>query len=260
MFSCSKEDFTINNLNNKIVILGHGGMGISQPYHINTYESILECINAGADGTEIDIQMTKDSVLIAYHSKDLSEETNLNGIVNDLEWGDIKNGYYYSTPYIKYSIISLEQLFSNIDNLHNYKFTFDCKLYTNSNNVFDFQKSFINAIAKLIDKYSLQKSLYIESQNSDFLMRLQEKDENYKLFIYPNSFENGLNIALSLDLYGITISSDDISLEQIETAHNNNLYIAIWNTHSKNKNIDAVNKNPDFIQTDRVKHLVYLLQ
>lgn len=255
---CEKDYLTIDNLNDEIIILGHGGMGIGQTYPMNTFESILKCINVGAVGSEIDVQLTKDSVLVAYHSKDLSDNTNISGTINDLDWNEIKNAYYVSTPYLNYSIISLEQLFSNIDNLRNYKFTFDCKLYTNKNST-DFQKTFVNSIARIIDKYNLENNVYIESQSNDFLIKLKEKNENYKLFIY-SSFENGLKTALNLDLYGITISTEDISKEQIEIAHRNNLYVAIWNTHSKNKNIEAVKKNPDFIQTDRVEYLVELLE
>lgn len=254
--SCSKEDLTINN---DIIVLGHGGMGIGQTYPMNSYESILKCLNSRTDGTEIDIQMTKDSVLVAYHSSDLSGQTNLSGTINDFNWSEIKNAHYVSTPYLNYSILSLNQLFANVENLKDYKFTFDCKLYKKRNTV-NFQEAYINSLAKIIDKYDLKSNVYIESQDTSFLIKLKERDPDYKLFIYPSSFHEGFNIALELDLYGITISTKKVSRKQIEKAHSNNLKIAIWNTHSKNKNIEGVNKGPDFIQTDKVKHLVNLLK
>lgn len=257
--ACEKDEFIIDNINDEIVILGHGGMGIGQAYPMNTFESIIKCINTGTDGSEIDVQLTKDSVLVAYHDKDLSDNTNLSGTINDLNWDEIKNATYVSTAYLNYSILSLDQLFSNIDNVSDYKFTFDCKLYTNNNST-DFQNTFANSIERIIDKYNLENSVYIESQDDDFLIKLKEKNENYKLFIYPSSYDDGLETALALDLYGITISTAAISKEQIEIAHSYNLYVAIWNTHSNSKNIEAVNKNPDFIQTDRVEHLVELLE
>lgn len=254
--SCSKEDLTINT---NIIVLGHGGMGIGQTYPMNTFESILKCLNSGTDGSEIDVQLTKDGVLVAYHSKDLSDDTNLSGTINDLNWSEIEDAFYISTPYLNYSILSLDQLFANVPNLKDYKFTFDCKLYTNSNAI-NFEDAYINSLSKIIDKYDLKSNIYIESQDTSFLLKLKERYPHYKLFIYPSSFEEGFNIALDLNLYGITISTKDVSREQIEKAHNNNLKVAIWNTHSKNKNIEGVNKIPDFIQTDKVKHLVNLLR
>ena len=101
--------------------------------------------------------------------------------------------------------------------------------------------------------------MYFESQNSDFLIKLKNDNPEYKLFIYPPSFEIGLEVALNIELFGITISTDEISREQIEIAHSNNLFVSIWNVNSKNANIAAINKNPDCIQTDKVKHLVNLL-
>ena len=256
--SCQKETFNINNLNANILVMGHGGMGVSHVYPMNTFESIMHCVNLGVDGTEIDVQMTKDGVLVAYHDKELSNKTNKCGLVNDFYWNDLQSAYYTSVPYLNYSILSLEQLFSNIDNLYEHKFIFDCKLYSNNDSLF-FYNSFINSFREIINKYSLQNNVYFESQNSDFLIKLKNDNPEYKLFIYPPSFEIGLEVALNIELFGITISTDEISREQIEIAHSNNLFVSIWNVNSKNENIAAINKNPDCIQTDKVKHLVNLL-
>ena len=54
-------------------------------------------------------------------------------------------------------------------------------------------------------------------------------------------------------------SNKDISKEEVKDAHLNNIQVAVWNTNTEKKNIEAINKNPDFIQTDRVKHLVNIL-
>ena len=167
--SCQKETFNINNLNGNILVMGHGGMGFSNVYPMNTFESIMHCINLGADGTEIDVQMTKDGILVAYHDEELSNKTNKCGLVNDFYWNDLQRAYYTSVPYLNYSILSLEQLFSNIDNIYEHKFIFDCKLYSNNDSLF-FYNSFVNSIREIINKYSLQNNVYLESQNTDFLL------------------------------------------------------------------------------------------
>jgi glycerophosphoryl diester phosphodiesterase len=255
--SCKKEEFDIENLNgNRITALGHAGMGVGNTYPMDSYESIIKCLNLGMDGSEFDVQMTKDSILVLFHDMDFSERTNLKGTANSLNWNEIKTARYTQTLYLDYSIISMEQLFSNIENLQKYKFTFDCKMdanITNSNKSYD---EFIDAIVKIAQKYKLEDNIYIEAENVGFLKRFKNKKPDYKLFIYPSSFESGLNTALSLNLSGITISTRDITKEQIKTAHYNNLWVAIWNTHTNDDNIDAIKKNPDFIQTDNVKNLV----
>jgi len=260
IISCKKEKNNIENLNgNRITALGHAGMGIGNTYPMNSYESIYKCLNLGMDGTELDVQMTKDSVIVAYHGQDLSDNTNIKGLINSLSWNEIKNTHYTQTPYLNYNIISLDQLFSNIENIQKYKFTFDCKLY-NNNNSKHFFESYINALVSLIQKYQLENNIYIESQSVEFLTLFKNIKPDYKLFIYPSSFESGLDIALTLGLYGITISTRNITKEQIKIAHDNNLLVAIWNTHSESDNIEAIKKNPDFIQTDKVKNLIKLIK
>lgn len=88
---------------------------------------------------------------------------------------------------------------------------------------------------------------------------IKKQNPNYKLFIYPSSFESGLDIALALDLFGITISTRDITKEQIKIAHQNNIRVAIWNIHSASDNKEAIKKNPDFIQADNIGDLLKLL-
>ncbi|MDO9255374.1 MAG: glycerophosphodiester phosphodiesterase family protein [Bacteroidales bacterium] len=259
--SCKKEVFDIENLNgNRITALGHAGMGVGNTYPMDSYESIVKCLNLGMDGSEFDVQMTKDSVLVLFHDMNFSERTNLKGTVNSLNWNEIKNAHYSQTLYLDYSIISMEQLFSNVENLQKYKFTFDCKMDADITDANRFYESFINAIVKIVQKYKIENNIYIEAQDVGFLTRFKNKYTDYKLFIYPSSFESGLNTALSLNLSGITISTRDITKEQIKIAHDNNLWVAIWNTHTNEDNMDAINKNPDFIQTDNVRNLVSLLK
>jgi len=263
LFSCEQETeiFEIANLNrNYITVLGHGGMGISSTYPIDTYESIMSCLNLGTDGSEIDVQMTKDSVLVAFHDSDLTEKTNLTGSISDYTFAELKEGFYDEMPYKTYAIVSLEQIFSNIDDFSPYRFTFDCKLYNADPTNDAYLSTFANAIVKIAQKYNIQRKLLIESNDKNFLTILASKNERFKLFIYPQTFEEGLETATELNLYGITISNDDISAEQLTEAHDKGFRVAVWNVQTENENLEAIRKNPDFIQTDKVKYLVETMQ
>jgi len=102
---CIKEDFTIENLNgNRITSLGHAGMGVGSIYPMNSFEGIMKCLTLGLDGTELDVQMTKDSVLVAFHSSDLADLTTLKGKVNSVSWSELKTANYISAPYLGYFI------------------------------------------------------------------------------------------------------------------------------------------------------------
>lgn len=235
-------------------------MGIKYFYPIDSYKSIEKCLSLGADGTEIDVQMTKDNVLIAYHNSNLDDNTQCNGIINDKNWPEIENCTYKLLISKNPELISLEKLFSSIENLHNYIYTFDCIFYTNTNNTSIFYDQFANALIKIIDKYSLEENVFIESRGKRFLKIMKNKKPNYKLFIYPSSFESGMEIATELNLYGISISTPEITKEDIEYAHSSGFRVALWNVNTKKRNIEAIEKSPDFIQTDNVKYLLGLIK
>ena len=255
---CKKKKFTISNLNqNKITLLGHGGMGIGKTYPLNSYESISKCLNSGADGSEMDVQLTKDSVLVAFHDKDLSVNTNMSGIIHSFTRKELKETHYDQTPYLNYSIVSLEELFFNTSQPQSFTFTFDLKLHSGGDP--GYLNQFINQLILLIDKYKLADKACIESKDENFLKLLQSKRPQYHLFINSDKFETALNSAQQLSLYGITLSTREVSKSQMQIAHEKNIRVALWNVHTKKDNQEAVEKNPDYIQTDELNHLINLL-
>ena len=68
LVSCKKkENFVINNLNGgRITIIGHAGSGLSSldnPVKEDTYTSIINALELyGAEGVEMDVHLSKDSV------------------------------------------------------------------------------------------------------------------------------------------------------------------------------------------------------
>ncbi|MCF8368826.1 MAG: hypothetical protein K9G76_07260 [Bacteroidales bacterium] len=260
LFSCEKAEIDINNLNNNTIsIFGHGGMGIGESYPVNSFESIMKCLNTGADGSEIDVQMTRDSVLVAYHADFLEDATNLKGSIIDKSWSEISQGQYSDPIYTGYKLISLDELFSNIPHLNNYTFTLDCHMNNANNDLAKYYRSFASAIDKISDKYNLKGNLFIESHQADFLSIMQNNKRDYRIFIIKSPFELGFEIATKMNLYGITIPSENITAEQVQQAHMHNLFVTVWNTRSKKENREAIEKNPDHIQTDKVEYLIKIL-
>lgn len=91
--SCKKEEATKN-----IVVLGHAGISISNEravYPPNTKIGLEYGMDVlGADGVEVDVQMTKDSVLVLFHDEFLEQNTNGNGCVSQYVWEDVKEMKY----------------------------------------------------------------------------------------------------------------------------------------------------------------------
>ncbi len=80
LLNCKKETITDSTyFGGKVMILGHRGMGVMYNKPANSYESIADAIGIGADGCEVDVQLTKDSVLVIFHDETLNFLTNCSG-------------------------------------------------------------------------------------------------------------------------------------------------------------------------------------
>lgn len=261
-FACTKKaDVEIKNLNgNTISIFGHGGMGIKSSYPINTFESIQKCLNTGSAGVEFDVQLTSDSVLVAYHGTDLSESTNLSGKISELTWAEVKDAKYKTTPYLDYKIISVNSIFSRVKKLYDFGYSMDCKVPDNHPHKSKYLKNFASSINKLLKKYNLTNHAFIESKDTNLINNLVDLNLANRLFVYSTDFSSSLTFSKEKAIYGISISNDIISKEQIELAHQNNLRIVLWGIERKKDNLSAVDKSPDFIQTEDLNYLKALLR
>jgi len=259
LVSCEKHSFDIYNLNNdQIQVLGHGGMGIHSLLPMNSVASVENCLDQDVAGTELDVQMTKDGVLVAFHDGDLSESTNSDGMIHNLNWSEVEGAVYSDLLlFSAHEVVSIENLLTEVGCLENKVLSFDCKLYTDVEDMDTYYEDFSNAILYLQEQYQL--NLYIESQSPEFLGLMKQKDPMAKLFYYPESFDEALEVVIDLELFGISISTEDINASQVEQAHDNGVWIALWNVNTRARNIEAIEKNPDIIQGDKLNHLLSLL-
>jgi len=257
LFSCTKDDYDIENLYNKIFVLGHGGIGVGKAqYPLDSYEGIQKALSMGADGSEIDIQITKDSVLVCFHDHYLEEATDGIGEIYTKNWDEIKNTIYKGDPYVSYKIFNLDWMFSvTQDTIH--KFTFDIK-FTNPDQSAANRDIFQRALIRLIEKYHLANNVTIESPSVDFLESFKQKKPGYNLFFYTD-FETALQTAKELGLKGITVKADEVSAEQVAEAHNAGIMVAVFSTTHRNHE-EVIKKNVDIIQTDDLEDLLERLK
>lgn len=251
--NCKKRNEGFDNLNSgRISCIGHGGMGSRTTYPMDSYESVMTCINKNMDGSEFDLQLCKDSVLILFHDPKLEGTTNLNGEIHSLNSTEIKKGNYNEYLYINYSLCTVEDILQSISNPKSTVLTFDCKMHGKKENPNLFYETYTNALIKLTTKYDITKEVNIESDDEEFLVFLKNKYPSYKLYINSRSYNDAIEIAIKHNLYGITISSNDITKEQVKKTHERGLRVALWNVGTFFDNKKAIEKQPDFIQTDDV--------
>lgn len=258
--SCSKDPatFHLENLNNnEIGCFGHAGMGFYSPYPVNSWPGFQACLNRGADGTEMDIHMTKDSVLVIIHSGNLQETTSCSGDIKDLNWADMNNCEVKSNIFKNSKLLSLEEFIEKIPNPKNYTFTWDTKL---SDFNMEYYGVFARAIVNTINKYDLNEHVFIENPFSDFLQQIQIRKNDTHLFVLADDFELGLQQVKQYNFFGLSMHTNKVTAEQVKEAHSNNVYVTIYGVLTEKENYSAVEKCPDFIQTDDINYLLKIFQ
>ena len=250
----------IRNLNgDSIGVLGHRGMSKSNHYPGNSLPSILEALRIGAIGCELDVQLTKDGSLVAYHHKELDQYTNFKGSVRDHGAGELMDCHYKGDHPEKVSLVLVDRLFDILGKDNEYIFSFDCKFsIEDERERVAYYVEFIDAVGKLVNKHGMNNRIFIEADHVDFHRLLKEREISVRQFITGQGVEKGLTIASELGLFGIGVGSR-ISKKEVERAHGLGLRVMTWTPTNALSNARAVRKNPDYIQTADVAHLVRLL-
>jgi glycerophosphoryl diester phosphodiesterase len=253
--TCHKDTsvWNITNLNdNKVSIFGHGGLGLGNLTPMDSYESIQKALKMGADGSEMDVQMTQDSVLVLYHAVYLEDATKAKGFIYAHNWEEISNTNYKTFTPTRYKLRDIGSVFDMLSDKNGKTFTFDCKL----NDIIDpnYQQHFANALIKHIKDNDIMERSHVESTDTTFLRLLYNKEKRLKLFLYVGDFKTAAENAANLPLYGFTFNFHSITAEQIKKAHQMNLRVALFDLKSKSDNLKAIQMSPDYIQTDRLEH------
>lgn len=247
---CSKTN-TIYSDATKVI--GHGGMGIVHDYPMNTFEAIAFALNKGTDGVEIDVQMTADSVLVAYHHERLEEDMKIKGSIFEKSWSKIRNEVYKELIFSDYGLVSLDDIFTHIPEYKDRIFFFDIKTFT-SDTTGAYEERLVRQLITVIDKYELTNTIVeVKSEHTGLLFKRQLPEQ--VVFLYKN-FEEAIDSCVKYDFQGITRDIDQLSLDKVERAHSKGLKIACINTHSKQRNDNAFQIGVDYNQTDMVNYVL----
>jgi len=243
----------IQNLNqNTIGVFGHGGLGPNSRNPMNSLPAIQGCINRGAIGTEVDIQLTRDGVFVLYHDEFLDSQTSGTGKIADLTWAEIDGVYYQQFFKKKTPVMRLDSMLAKINLPQNFILTFDCKVFNPLTPAYI--ATFVDEIIDIIEKYKIAETVFIELRQEALIQPLLQKKSHYKVFAL-GAFDWIFPIAKKYNAYGISVTDKDITEDQVQLAHRDSLFVAFY-TSGRTSNV--VEKNPDFIQTNKLDYFLEL--
>ncbi|HRH36964.1 MAG TPA: glycerophosphodiester phosphodiesterase family protein [Flavobacteriales bacterium] len=241
--ACSSPD------HGAVKIIGHGGSGTGGEHPIDSREALLGGLDMGLNGVEMDVQLTADSVLVAFHDADLASAASCKGKINAHTWGEL-----WSCPVIdggkEYSIVRLDSLLREMATQHpSADFTFDCKLFAEGD-WWAYMGVFAARIAAL-DSVTKGRIL-VECQVTDFLDVMHRAAPDVDTYFYPTTFEGAVDTALAHHCAGITIDNALITAEQVASAKSRGLRVTLFGVGGALDQHEALGKGPDRIQVDEL--------
>ncbi|GIN73518.1 glycerophosphoryl diester phosphodiesterase [Bacillus sp. J14TS2] len=150
------------------IILAHRGASGTKPE--NTMEAFIAAERAGADGIELDVQLTSDGEIVVIHDTTVDRTTNGSGLVKDFTRSSLQSlkANHHFKHYFKKAckIPTLTEVF---DWMQENECLCNIEL---KNNIIPYEE-LEEKVAALINKYSYEKRIIISSFNHSSLQKMK---------------------------------------------------------------------------------------
>lgn len=151
----------------KILNIAH--RGFSGIYPENTMLAFEKAVEAGADGIETDVHVTKDGTIVICHDEKLDRTTNGTGFIKDCSYRELSK----LDAGLGEKIPTLVQL---LDYIRNKNIILNIEL---KNNVIDYRNFEIKVIDEVY-KYKLQDRVILSSFNHNSMKKVKVYDKRIK--------------------------------------------------------------------------------
>ncbi|AOR23633.1 glycerophosphodiester phosphodiesterase [Clostridium taeniosporum] len=236
----------------KILNIAH--RGFSGFYPENTMIAFEKAIEAGCDGIETDVQLTKDGYAVICHDEELDRTTTGTGLIKDYTLEELKKfdaGIKFGKEFKGLRIPTLEEFL---------KYVSDKNIIINieiKNSIIDYE-NIEKIIYDLIEKYKLEKRAIVSTFNHYSVRRCIDLNNNIKTgVLYCDCIFEPYNYAKIVGVNAIHPGYNNVNKEIIKKAHDNNLKVNVYTVNDKEDmkkmiklGVDAIITNyPDLLKT-----------
>lgn len=227
----------------EIVLTGHRGAGGLAPE--NTLAAIRKGLDNNVDRIEIDVQQTKDNVVISLHDITIDRTTNGTGLVKDMTYNEILQysaGIKFSEKFKDEKIPTLDEVLKLING--------QAVLVIEIKDGNDYYPEIEQRVVDAINKHNAKSWVIVHSFNDSALEKVREIDETielHKLFIVDFPF-----ISLIYDdQFRITNLEHYDYVTEISTFYTFTTQRLVDKVHAMNKKINVWTVN-DSIKINRL--------
>lgn len=263
--SCAKTNRSYDNISNgHIYVIGHGGSGFSyliNNYPPNSWSSITRAIEYyNAEGSEMDIQMTKDNVLFLYHDQNLEVSSSCIGCVCAYDSVTLTNCMFKSAQgqIPGEHLAPLQRLVDHYKDrtikpilfwdLHS---TSDCVDTRFEEGTYYYNE--IIAVNKLLDAYNAYSWINIQSSVQPLIVYVHKNYPAIRMLYDEVKDSTDIIFAKVNGCIGVASESGSMSADLIKYAHINGLKVQLYGASGRSDIVAALNKSPDFYLADDIQ-------
>ena len=224
-------------------VVGHRGDPIKYPEE--TIQSDDSAFNSGADYVELDLQLSKDGVLVISHDDDLERVTHTHAIVSQNNFETLKQLKYDNGEHV----MSLNELFEHYKNKPSAKFVLETKIDHSINPSYELE----DKIAAVVKKYHMQKRIMIHSFSAASLFHFRKIMPGAYLIFIVGSLRR-INFSILPQVNAVNADSDIVQEHPflINWLHKLHKQLFVWAEMDEspalwhwliNRNVDGVVTN-----------------
>ncbi len=260
--ACRKPDIMLQG-SKQIYVIGHGGTGFSDlsQYPPNSWTSVAEAIDRyGADGVEIDIQMSSDGVLFMYHDQHLDEASFCTGCLYEWSAQALTDCAFKPRSGKKADefITPVERLLARYAAEDRRPLIFlDLKnplaCLPGAAEARDlYYRTALQEVYRLIEKYKATDWVMLQSDSREWLTYTRRHYPEIRVLLDYIKDTSDIMYAVRAGFYGVAAPSADLPAENIVLAHNEGLKVQLYGVRLQEDMVQALNNSPDYFLTDNI--------
>ncbi|MDA3847180.1 MAG: glycerophosphoryl diester phosphodiesterase membrane domain-containing protein [Vallitaleaceae bacterium] len=227
-----------------VEIAAHRGGGIVGPE--NSLSSIQNSLDKNVTVLEIDVQMTKDGIIVLNHDSNLQRVAGVNAKVSDLTYEELKQiiiGYPYAEEHLGEHIPSLDAVLGLVKDKA--RLIIEIKTYS-------YNQEMIGNLVSLIEEHDMVEQCMIQSFSYRALSEVRELNSGILVGQILYAVAGNSNI-LDVDFY--TIKQSMLSEAFIKNAHKQGRSMWVWTVNDEVNIKEVLKYDVDGIITDYPKRV-----
>ncbi len=207
------------------VIFAHRGASAHAPE--NTLAAFLLALEQGADGIELDAQLTRDGEVVVFHDRFLSRITGAGGEVRDLRWAELRRldaGSHFDIAYRGELIPTLDEVFATVG--HRTVTNVELKNYASPTDRLP------EKVVRLVERHGLGPRVLFSSFNPLALLRARRALPQAPLGLLalpglPGAWARGW-IGRLLNCNALHPALQDVSPAMVTAQHRRGCRVNVW--------------------------------